>query len=97
MSTELLVILVIAFCVAYWFSRRAKSDNSLPLQSDVTQFVPTSPAQTRPETNSFLQQVVSDKAHIDEAVITAVQQHELELEQRFSGDVKHVKLKEQLS
>ncbi len=44
-----------------------------------------------------MQQAVSDKAHIDEAIITAVQQHELELEQQFAGDVKHVKLKEQLS
>ncbi len=77
--------------------RRAKSDNSLPLQTDVTQPVPSSPAQTRPKTDPFLQQVVSDKAHIDEAIITAVQQHELELEQQFAGDVKHVKLKEQLS
>ena len=41
--------------------------------------------------------MVSDKAHIDEAIITAVQQRELELEQQFAGDVKHVKLKEQLS
>ncbi len=97
MSTELLVLLVIAVCVAYWCVRRAKSDNSLPLQPDVTQPVPSSPAQTRPKTDPFLQQVVSDKAHIDEAIITAVQQHELELEQQFAGDVKHVKLKEQLS
>ena len=41
--------------------------------------------------------MVSDKAHIDEVIITAVQQRELELEQQFAGDVKHVKLKEQLS
>ena len=100
MSDELLVILVlsvIAVCVAYWYARRAKSDSSSPLKPDVTQPVSPSPEQTQPEIDPFLQQVVSDKAHIDEAIITAVQQHELELEQQFAGDVKHVKLKEQLS
>jgi len=100
MSDELLVILVlsvIAVCVAYWYARRAKSDNSLPLKPDVTQPVSPSPEQAQPEIDPFLQQVVSDKAHIDEAVITAVQQHERELEQRFASDAKHIKLKEQLS
>lgn len=100
MSTELLVLLillVIAVCVAYWFVRRVKSDNSSPLQLDATQPVLPSPTQTRSEIDPFLQQVVSDKAHIDETVITAIRQHKRELEQRFSGDVKHVKLKEQLS
>ena len=77
--------------------RRAKSDNSLPLQTDVTQPVSPSPEQAQPEIDPFLQQVVSDKAHIDEAVITAVQQYERELEQRFASDAKHIKLKEQLS
>ena len=100
MSDELLVILVlsvIAVCVAYWYARRAKSDSSSPLKPDVTQPVSPSPEQAQPEIDPFLQQVVSDKAHIDEAVITAVQQHELELEQRFASDAKHIKLKEQLS
>jgi hypothetical protein len=100
MSGELLVILVlsvIAVCVAYWYARRAKSDGLSSLQSDVTQPVSPSPEQTQPEIDPFLQQVVSDKAHIDGAVITAVQQHERELEQRFAGDAKHVKLKERLS
>lgn len=100
MSDELLVILVlsvIAVCVAYWYVRRAKSDSSSPLKPDVTQPVSLSPEQTQPEIGPFLQQVVSDKAHIDRAVITAVQQHECELEQRFASDAKHIKLKEQLS
>ena len=94
MNTELfalLALLVIALCVVYWYVRRAKS------QPDVTESISLSSAQTRPEINQFLQQLVSDKAHIDEAAITAVQQHEQELEQRFIDDVKYVKLKEQLS
>jgi hypothetical protein len=94
MSTELFVLLallVIAVCVVYWYVRRAKS------QPDVTESISPSSAQTRPEINQFLQQLASDKAHIDEAIITAVQQHEHELEQRFIDDVKYVKLKEQLS
>lgn len=94
MNTELFVLLallVIALCVVYWYVRRAKS------QPDVTESISLSSAQTRPEINQFLQQLVSDKAHIDEAAITAVQQHEQELEQRFIDDVKYVKLKEQLS
>ena len=95
MNTELfvllIVLLVIVVCVAYWYVRRIKS------QPEVTESLSPSPAQTRPEINQFLQQLASDKAHIDEAVITAVQQHEHELEQRFIDDAKYVKLKEQLS
>ena len=94
MNTQLFVLLallVIALCVVYWYVRRAKS------QPDVTESISLSSAQTRPEINQFLQQLVSDKAYIDEAAITAVQQHEQELEQRFIDDAKYVKLKEQLS
>ena len=94
MNTELFVLLallVIALCVVYWYVRRAKS------QPDVTESISLSSAQTRPEINQFLQKLVSDKAHIDETAITAVQQHEQELEQRFIDDAKYVKLKEQLS
>ncbi|MCK5435050.1 MAG: hypothetical protein KAI88_00320, partial [Nitrosomonadaceae bacterium] len=87
----LLALLVIALCVVYWYVRRAKS------QPDVTESISLSSAQTRPEINQFLQQLVSDKAHIDEAAITEVRQHEQELEQRFIDDAKYVKLKEQLS
>lgn len=97
MNTELfvllvlLVLLIIAACVVYWYVHREKS------QPGVTESISLSSAQTRPEINQFLQQLASDKAHIEEAVITAVQQHEHELEQRFFDDVKYVQLKEQLS
>jgi len=66
MSVEfifLLVLLVIIACVALWYAHRSKTKSSSQLQ---------------PETDPSLQQVASDKAHIDEAVITAVQQHERE-------------------
>lgn len=78
----LIALIVIIVCAAYWYLHRAKL---------------TSTVGALPEADPFLLKVASDKADIDKAVVTAVQQNENELEQRFPNDVKYVKLMEQLS
>lgn len=94
MQTELIIlvalIIVIVFAV-YWYLRRAKSANLSSLGSGATK------VKALPETDPYLQKVASDKADIDMAVITAVQQYEDELEQRFANDAQQVKLMEHLS
>ena len=94
MQIELIILvalIVIIVCAVYWYLNRSKSVNSLLLKSGATKI------EALPETDPFLQKVVSDKADLDKATIIAVQQHENELEQRFANDVKHVKLMEQLT
>ena len=94
MQTELIILvtlIVIIVCAVYWYLRRAKSANSSSSGSGATK------VKALPETDPYLQKVASDKADIDMAVITAVQQYEDELEQRFANDAQYVKLMEQLS
>jgi len=88
MSVDVFILIVLAACVAYWYSRLAKANKpSTTSQPDQEAVAPSEP-QCQSSVDPFLQQIASKKARTDAAVSAALQQHEQELEERFADDVR---------
>ena len=93
MSAEVLIVIVVVvfLCIASYyrwytiFKQGDKPSKSLPPKQ---QPVSPSPTPVRQDIDPFLQQVASEKVRTDAAVAAARQQYELELEKRYSDDVK---------
>lgn len=81
--TILLILIISMFCIAYWYAiSRRKRRSLLPLKVSG---------------DRYLREIASFKAKIDKNVISAVQLHEQELEQRYKSDAEHLERKERLS
>lgn len=93
MSAELIFLIVLIACAAYWYMRWGRFVGKVPPLQQLEP-VPPSPIQTMEEPDTFLRQVASAKISTEAAIVAARQQHERELETRFADDVK---LKEELS
>ncbi|MBI2292371.1 MAG: hypothetical protein HYU73_19055 [Betaproteobacteria bacterium] len=93
MSTEALILLVLAVCVAYWYSRRPKADKLAPPLPPPPAFSPvTEPVKSEPD--RFMLEILAERARTEAAVKAATSQHKRELEERFDSDLK---VKERLS
>lgn len=94
MSSETLLLLVLAAGAAYWYWQKNRPNVASAPEIKTQEPPSQSPAHDPEEIDPFLRAVTLEKERADSAIDDARHQHERELETRFANDVK---LKERLS
>lgn len=107
MNPDLVVLIIVAACAVYWYSRRLSAPRPPPLaQSSFPEPAEQQeqavekgsdvdePSRRVLQEDPFLQRIATEKLIVDEEVSQAVSEYERELDERFSDDIK---TKERLS